>query len=265
MELQSESLSILKDVHAFCVEHNIMYSVAYGTLLGTIRHKGFIPWDDDVDIIMPREQYNRFCKEFKSDRYIFECPENAEAYYLAFGRVYDNIATTSESVVPWHKRNSGVWIDVFPADFVSDDLNDFLSYKEKLQNMWRATSWGRQALMGFDFKRSMSFNFKLLVKKIITVNGLTVKRQIDRFIEYSHIISKINTDHWSQITCMDGYEWHKTDDFSRTILMPFEDTEVMVMNGYDNVLRECYGDYMQLPPIEQRVGHSDGLTKFYWK
>lgn len=264
-ELQSESLAILKDVHTFCVEHGIKYSVAYGTLIGAIRHKGFIPWDDDVDIIMPREHYARFCNEYKSHSYKFECQENSDSCYLAFGRVYDDLRTEAETVVPWHKGSNGVWIDVFPADFVTDDFMEFMSNKKRLQRQWRATVWGREALKGFDINYSALFNIKLLVKKIITINGRVAKSQINRLIKNTQAISRHNSSHWSQLACLDGYEWHRSEDFSRTLLMPFEDMEVMVMNGYDMVLRECYGDYMQLPPEEQRVGHSDGFTKFYWK
>lgn len=264
-ELQLENLKILKDVHAWCVANGIMYSVGYGTLIGAIRHKGFVPWDDDIDIVMPREHYIRFCKEYKSDKYQFESPENSDNCYLAFGRVFDNSETTTETVVPWHNGESGVWIDVFPVDFVSDDLAEFMASKEKLQKMWRATAWGRQALMGFDMKRSLSSNIKLLAKKIVTLNGLTVKRQTKRFITNIRLITKTNSNHWSQLACLDGYEWHRTEDFHGTSLMPFEDMEVMVMNGYDRVLKECYGNYMKLPPEKDRIGHSDGLTRFYWK
>ena len=119
--------------------------------------------------------------------------------------------------------------------------------------------------MGFEKNKSLVFNLRLIVKKILTINGWLTYYLLRSFMRKSMSLVTPGSNHWSQMTCMDGYEWHKTRDFSSTILMPFEDTEVMVMNGYDRVLRECYGDYMQLPPVEQRVGHSDGLTKFYWK
>ena len=67
-ELQQVSLDIIKDVHSFCVNNNITYSIAYGTLIGALRHKGFIPWDDDVDIVMPRPDFERFCREYRSDK-----------------------------------------------------------------------------------------------------------------------------------------------------------------------------------------------------
>lgn len=264
-ELQAECLNILKDVHAWCARNGVMYSVAYGTLIGAIRHKGFIPWDDDIDILMPREHYNRFCKEYVSEKYELLSPETCRNYYLAFARVYDNRDTCAETRVPWHDGQNGVWIDVFPLDFVSDNKKDFVSHKFMLQHKWASTAWGRQALCGFSRKFPLSINVKLLVKKLLTFNGKLVRYQLNAFMKSADGVKVTQSKHWSQLACLDGYEWHRTEDFESVFLMPFEDTEVMVMNGYDNVLREAYGDYMELPPEEKRVGHSDGFTTFYWK
>lgn len=264
-ELQTESLKILKDVHSFCVENGIMYSVAYGTLIGAIRHKGFIPWDDDVDIIMPRPDYDRFCANYKSDRFKFRCRQNDKKCYLAFARVYDDERTTTETMIPWCSGNGGVWIDVFPADNVSDVEMEYKKHKKTLWRKWKTVTVARAATAGYDKNKSFVFNLRLFVKKTLTLNGLLTGCLLDSFMKKAKSVMVNGSSHWSQVTCMDGYEWHRTEDFSSTIIMPFEDTNVMVMNGYDNVLRNCYGDYMKLPPVEQRVGHSDGLTKFYWK
>lgn len=264
-ELQIESLNILKDVHDFCVNNGILYSVAYGTLIGAIRHHGFIPWDDDVDIIMPRDHYIRFCKTYSSKRYNLKSRLNDKDCYLAFARVYDDRSTVIETVIPWCKEKNGVWIDVFPADFVSDDERSFRKHKFDLWRRWKAITIARAATVNFDSCKPILFSVRLMIKKVITINGRITRMLLDSFIKKAAAVTVQSSNHWSQLTCMDGYEWHKTASFSDTVLMKFEDTEVMVMNGYDEVLRECYGDYMKLPPVEEQVGHSDGLTKFYWK
>ena len=99
-DIQKLSLGILKDVHDFCMSHGITYSLAYGTMLGAVRHKGFIPWDDDIDIVMPRPDYERFKKSFKS-----QCGNalvTEQESYIAFSRVCDTRHTVaSKSLWPW--------------------------------------------------------------------------------------------------------------------------------------------------------------------
>ena len=119
-ELQDFSLEILTDIADFCEKEGLKYSLAYGTLLGAIRHKGFIPWDDDIDIIMPREDYNRFRETYKNRKFIFVDSNNTPDCFIAFGRVCDTERTITRSYIPWHGKSikTGVWIDVFPVDHV---------------------------------------------------------------------------------------------------------------------------------------------------
>ena len=124
-ELQQFSLDILKDVAGFCEKNNIRYSLGYGTMLGAVRPKGFIPWDDDVDIMMPREDYEKFRTIYKSKLYSFIDSRNTPDCYIAFGRVCDTKKTLASSCIPWVKKDVGVWIDIFPVDRVPDDKDTF--------------------------------------------------------------------------------------------------------------------------------------------
>lgn len=264
-ELQQESLAILKDVHRFCVENGIVYSVAYGTLLGAIRHKGFIPWDDDIDIVMPRPAYEKFLKMYHSDRHKLKSPEYDGDVMLAFARVYDDRRTCIDSIVPWCKEDVGVWIDVFPIDCVSDDEDDFRARHKVMQSYWQKSITARTACGRFRRDKSLLFNAKLVVKKMLYGHGRAAVKNIHKVVEMAKEIPWGETAHWSQLCCMDSYEYHRCDSLQSVVAMPFEDTEVLVMSGYDQVLRTCFGDYMQLPPVEQQVGHSNALTKFYWR
>ena len=120
-------------------------------------------------------------------------------------------------------------------------------------------------MAGFSKRYSLKYNTSLFIKKILFLNGLSARKYIDKVISFSKEIPYGQTAHWSQLCCLDAYEYYENSLFSSVISMPFEDTEVMVLNGYDKVLEECFGDYMRLPPVEDRVGHSARMMKFYWK
>lgn len=129
-ELQLFALEILKDVHQFCTQNNIKYSLYAGTLLGAIRHQGFIPWDDDIDIVMPREDYNKFCQTYRSERFNLFNRDNDSSFQLAYARVCDIKRTLYKAVEPCSKKPTGVWIDVFPADGCPPKAEIPLFYEE---------------------------------------------------------------------------------------------------------------------------------------
>ena len=120
-EIQKYSLEVLLHIHDFCVAHNIDYTLAYGTLIGAVRHKGFIPWDDDIDIIMTRENFDRFVREYQSDENFMLVSPNDSKSFIAFARVCDMKNTQIVTRIPWSKYTTGVWVDIFPMDSISDN------------------------------------------------------------------------------------------------------------------------------------------------
>ena len=117
-DIQGVSLDILNEIHEFCQGNSIRYTLYYGTLLGAIRHNGFIPWDDDVDIAMPRPDYDRFINSYVSKKgyklFSREINEN-ENVYIPFSRVCEMEKTMVISpIIPWCSSLTGVWIDIFP-------------------------------------------------------------------------------------------------------------------------------------------------------
>ena len=265
-EIQTESLKIIKDVHQFCESHHINYSLAYGTLLGAIRHKGFIPWDDDIDIVLPRPDFERFCREYQSMHdYTLYTPEDGKSY-LTFARVCDNKYTDVKTVNPWCNEATGIWIDIFPLDGVPKDIFDFQRHVKKIKDI--ATIVYRVRLGKYS-KLSNTKGVKdfvyCLIKKILYSNtdiNALVKKHIDLLKTYAFE----NSDYYGQLCVMDypEKEHNPKCDFENCLKVSFADSEFYIMNGYDSFLKRYYGNYMELPPEGNRVPPQSEY-KFYWK
>ena len=267
-DIQQVSLDILKDVHEFCVKNGIKYTLQGGTLLGAIRHQGFIPWDDDVDIAMPRPDYERFIHSYTSTNgykvFSRELPLPAPEVYLAYSRVCDMESTFVDyRNLEWTSAKTGVWIDVFPLDGIPENERERKEHLDAMLHLWRS---------GVNFrllKRPFLMN-KTLKKKIIWVlnkirNSSVSSDVIDQHIDLCRSIGFGETSLYIQAAFM-GYgmkEIHRKAVLDDIVYKQFEGCDLCVMAGYDEALREKYGDYMQLPPIDKQVNHHGG--KYYWK
>lgn len=265
-ELQLFSLEIMKDIHNFCMDHHIMYSLLDGSLIGAARHKGFIPWDDDIDIIMRRPDYELFCKTYQSKDYKLKCRENDSHHKLAFARVYDDKKTIIDIQGPWCDDEVGVSVDILPADNVLDDVEEFEIYYKKSRKVWRHLCTSRSACSPFTLKQSFSYNVKLLIKKLLFLNGWLTDYYVRKVISRAKALDWGSTSFWGQLTSMgDNIKGHhRMEIFTSCVPVPFEDTQLMVMNGYEEYLHDNYNNYMQLPPPEKRVSHTTNV-KYYWK
>lgn len=271
-ELQICSLQILKKVHSFCLKNDIKYSLAYGTLLGAVRHKGFIPWDDDIDIMMPRPEYERFCNTFQADGVTLYCYQNDPSCYLSYARVCDDVNTVS-SRNSWRYGggNTGVWIDIFPIDGVEDDPESYdIRFKRARDYYYRLFRY-RAFLNGCSKENSFKLNCFALLLKLWPFSAI-MKKQAHRFVKkaaaFQSEIPFKGTNHCSLIAFpgLGSAHYMNVADFEFFEMMPFEDSLLSVIKNYDNVLKNWYGDYMQLPPESERVpAHNVSGQKFYWK
>lgn len=264
-DIQRQGLLILKDVHDFCQAHGIRYSMAYGTAIGAVRHQGFIPWDDDVDLFMPRPDYELFCRLYKQRPYELVAPQDGESY-ITFARVCDMQHTVSKIATPWCKHETGVWIDIFPVDGADDDKREFDARYEKAHSLWLRTyreRGARQKLIG-DF--GIRTKLKLLVKKIIYANGLLLERHLREFNTLIQQKDFKSSKYCCQMACCDNGsdEYFPSSVFNSIITVPFENYEFCLIEDFDTVLRTEYGDYMQLPPEDKRVPKLSE-TRFYRK
>lgn len=264
-DIQNVSLEILKDVHDFCVNNNIRYSLAYGTLIGAVRHQGFIPWDDDIDIFMPRPDYERFCKLYKSGTYKLISSYDKDSY-LAFSRVCEMEKTMVVEFVPWANQDTGVWIDIFPLDGAEENKQEFDARYIEARKLWRLVYMNRGARKSFSSGLTLVQIAKLIVKKVLWANGVFLKKNLHKF---NNIIQKYRFEeckHWGQMTCCDNGtdEYNLTAAFDDIVLANFEQYEFCIIKDYDAVLKSQYNDYMQLPPIEKRIPKQSDIV-FYWK
>lgn len=264
-EVQKVSLDILKDVHAFCESHNIRYSLAYGTLIGAIRHKGFVPWDDDIDIVMPRPDFERFCYEYQSGNGYKLYKPGDMGYFMVFARVCDNVDTQVKTIYPWSCEPTGVWIDILPLDGVPDDKEEFLEHVKRIRKVGKIVNRLRTGrFLKLKDTNSVKNLFLCIVKRIL-YSKYDIKEQLKKHMMLLNRYKYENASFCGQLTVMDypEKEHNPKENFNYYIKMSFCGLDFCVMNGYDDILKRYYGDYMQLPPKEQQIVHPE--NSYYWK
>ena len=242
-EVRRISLDILIDVASFCEKNNIRYYLSVGTLLGAIRHKGFIPWDDDIDIMMPRPDYNRLLKEYSGPYKILN-PKQGLLYYA---KVYDPKTIKYEPDTDYNKNKPiGVDIDVFPLDGIVNDkkIIDKL-YKRAcfLETLLRLSN---QPIF---LRKNPLKAFNRIVPRIIGSSNIV--RMIEKNAQtYDYDSSDyVIRMRWSP----NGFTGALSKDVYDIAYGEFEGHRFCIPKGYDEWLTAFFGDYNQLPPLEKRV------------
>lgn len=257
-EIKSIQLDILQSIHQFCETKNIRYSLAYGTLLGAIRHKGYIPWDDDIDVMMPRPDYERFIREYPgyNDRYNVQTYNNDDSYYLWCAKVFDN--RTEQITFP---TKSGVCVDVFPIDGLPNTLDEVRKYIQTKRTLFFRRLVFTCKNNSYRPGNKLVNSIKYFIKRILVPSRSSVIKKIEQLYKsYPYETSNYVGD----IIDMFGERgWLKKEIFEHYTTATFENLQVRIIKDYDSFLKARYGDYMQLPPEEERVpGHA---APVYWK
>ena len=175
-DVQKVSLNILEKVHRFCVANNIRYSLSYGTLIGAVRHKGFIPWDDDIDIMMLRPDYEKFLSSFKMPG-IGLMSQHDPSSFIFYSTVYDTEKTYCVYRFPLcTSYTGGVAIDVFPIDYIEDDFTAFQHKLELLEHLWQKQMQCRETKMAFSSFPTLKKKLGLIKRKIVRLGGRDITK-----------------------------------------------------------------------------------------
>jgi lipopolysaccharide cholinephosphotransferase len=261
-EQRQIQLEILKHVDYFCKENSIQYSLAFGTLLGAVRHKGYIPWDDDIDIMMTRDNYEKFRNTYKSDRYPLADLKTNQSHPVPMGKIYD-----SQTYFYYRKnikREYGLFIDVFPFDKVPDNFDERMKWLKSVKTYIRYNSF-KNNIISYSLSSS-SLKGKLFgcFVKLFFSRGYIHKKMEDLYVKYN------NVEEYHNLSVPAVMVMSKRNQnivfpeilFKEYASIVFEGTQYQCIKDFDSFLSIYYGNYMELPPIEQRVG-KHGIVAFY--
>lgn len=261
-EMKKIELDILIYIDKICKKNDIQYSIAGGTLLGAVRHKGFIPWDDDIDVFMTRANYIKFIdvlKKENNNKYLLLNANIQKDYYYAFSKIV-NTKTTMIETDTKKIKDYGIYVDLFPIDNIPDDLEErrlFLKKVNKYKKMLDLTCSIR-------YKNKSKLN--LFLRKIIYF--CSSSRLSNYFAKKIDFLSQkyYNKKTQEQGTVVGGYgekEIMKKNIYNEYIKIKFENHYFQALKNYDFYLKKLYGNYMELPPKEKRISHHSYVVK--WK
>ena len=262
-ELKSIELNLLKAVHAICSENRFLYSLGGGTLLGAVRHKGFIPWDDDIDIMMPRPDYDAFINYCLTHKTPFKirCFETDKSYVDMSAKVYNpDTVLKDDNIVGG--SDIGVNIDVFPIDGLGN------TYK-KSKKLFNSTKFKRNLLVAAQWEKF----FKSKTHPWYYEPFRLMFFVLSRFVCEEKLFEKIQNkykkiDFYSvRFAAPISGSYREKEIFDKELFidvkeMDFEGEKFYAITDYDVYLTSHYGDYMQLPPEEKRVSHHT-FTAYY--
>lgn len=261
-EHQDIMLRLMTEYHAFCVEHDLRYFLAYGTLIVAVRHKGFIPWDDDVDIVMPRPDYDRLIEFSKiSSHTEIVTFHNTHGYYHPF--TYANIIDT-ETIMVEHqiKRQTGkgVFLDVFPLDGLPENENRRQRHLKKLMFMQSLLSNGINVPPGFSTIKNCAKS--VLGYLLCGVDKVKLAKKIEALAKLYPYEDSNDVVHAVALFKAPYRYITPKGDYETSILADFENQKFLIPCGFDTILKRSYGDYMILPPESEQSGHH-GIDIYY--
>ncbi|HZH72598.1 MAG TPA: LicD family protein [Mariniphaga sp.] len=260
-QIKEIQLELLSKLDSFCRKNQIKYFLAYGTLLGAVRHQGYIPWDDDIDILMPRPDYKIFIKNYNKtsiDSRVYDCFSDSQYPYFMAKLSSEKTRLEEETNVPYEKI--GVNIDIFPLDGAPDT-----EFKKRMILLYRSLLHTVSILKTVKLK-----NNRELYKNLILTIGNKLCAPLGQNMlarKLNEIASQNDYTKSEEVICL-ASPYGKKDvmfrsDFEKIVELDFEKKKYFAPHQYNRILKQLYGDYMAPPPEKFRVTHH--AYRAYWK
>lgn len=256
-DLKLCELNILDCFISLCEKYNLRYFLVGGSCLGAVRHKGFIPWDDDIDVAMPRADYDKFidiAQENLPENLFLQCSKTEPDYRLDFAKIRNTNTTFIESASKNLNINKGIYMDVFPIDGVPEKKRD-----KRLLNLHKFIA---KNYLSKDYCRTNQSKAKWVIKKstiwvFCILNGFQSPQKVLSKLEKHY--RKYRYEDCGQVVCHGGVwkerEVHPRSQFGNGRKVIFDGRNVIVPENTEEYLKSQYGDWKMLPPEEKRVTH----------
>lgn len=257
--LKRTLLEIVDEFVGVCEMHNLQYFLIGGTLLGAVRHNGFIPWDDDLDIAMPRKDYNKFIEMFNNEEsdYFMHCIETDSEYWMPFAKFRKKNTLYDSGSTRGSKSKRGIFIDVFPLDNAKEPNNFAQGFRARIVKILRKVVKSKISLVHSKNNEKRS---KYIAKKVIYYisKPITIQILVKGQQNLMTCLNDIDTDYY--INLGSQYDYRKQTIRKKMYLpstkLRFEEKWYQAPCKYDYILRRIYGDYMKLPTVEKRISHN---------
>ena len=257
IKLQQKSLEMLMFFKDFCDKHSLKFYFCGGCLIGAVREGGFIPWDDDVDVFMPREDYEKLIEIFNdesgSDRYFLQVSTKEKLTKNLFATICDSDTTFIKSYQSDLDINHGIVLDILPIDGRPS------SKIKRIFQMINALFYSLY-LIGEAPENNGKLIYLAGKLLLLLVPSRSLRWKIAKMCESRMTKYPLSACEYATELCSGPYYMRKTyfaKDFADVVYLDFEGHKMPAMAGYDNYLKEAFGDYMQLPPEDERVCHHD--------
>ena len=251
-------LETLESIDKCCRENNINYSLSWGSLIGAVRHHGFIPWDDDIDLMMSRNDYNRFLEVYADERFNVYTPLKDKNCIQLLTKIYRK---DTRILFNNYKKKSlfGLWVTIFPYDNAPDEgLKEWEKKRTILLSLYHF-----KTVRYLDIDSLARKIAKFLLKiPVVFYSSFTLAKKIEKHLSICNKHKTKNICIWDNGVGFNCFFYFPSELFEEYVDVDFDGIKSRMIKGYDTFLRMYFGDYMQLPPEDERVPSHDYIAYY---